>query len=127
VPLKNACTRYAIFTISLSQYWKVSVTDFFSLTRNLMLTRCSLLQSDIFRPRVKTRLYLKMRQLVLSEAIELKLVTLRQDRSCSIAVYLFHPPNLGSRAIGLVSFFFVSDLVYTTWHDNKWYKTYTWN
>jgi hypothetical protein len=41
-----------------------------------MLTRCSLLQSDIFRPRVKTRLYLKMRQLVLSEAIELKLVTL---------------------------------------------------
>jgi hypothetical protein len=90
---------------NLQHNWKVSVADFFSLTRNLMLTRCSLLQSDILRPRVKTRLYLKMRQLVLSEAIELKLVTLWQDRSCSIAVYLFHPPTLGSRAIGLVSCF----------------------
>jgi hypothetical protein len=67
--------------------WKVSVVDFFSLTRNLMLT-CSLSQSDIFWPRIRTCLYLKMRPLVPSKAIELSLVTLWHVRTCSIAVCL---------------------------------------
>jgi len=49
--------------------------DFFSFTRNWLLTR-SLLQSDIFRPRIRTRLYLKMRPLVLGKAVELSRVAL---------------------------------------------------
>ena len=40
------------------------------------ISSVSLLQCDIFQPRVRTRLCLKMRPLVLSKAIELKLVTL---------------------------------------------------
>ena len=35
------------------------------------ISSVSLLQSDIFRPRIRTRLYLKIRPLVLSKAIEI--------------------------------------------------------
>jgi hypothetical protein len=55
-----------------------------------MLTS-SLLQSDIFRPRLRTRLYLKMRPPVLSKAILLSLGTLWQVRKCSVAICLILP------------------------------------
>ena len=58
-----------------------------------MLIRCSRLQSDIFRPKIRTRLYLKMRPLVLSKAMELGLVTLWQFRTRSIAVCLSLPSH----------------------------------
>ena len=93
--------------------WKVSVADFFSLTSNLMLTR-SLLQSDIFRPRIRTRLYLKMRPLVLSKAIELNLVTLWQVRTCSIAVCLSLLSHSWFPNYRVSLIFFVSDYVLFT-------------
>jgi hypothetical protein len=76
-----------------------------------MLTRCSLLQSDIFRPRIKTRLCLKMRPLVLNKAIMLSFVTLWQVRTCSIALCLSLPSHslFPSYRVSLV--FFVSDQV----------------
>jgi len=52
-----------------------------------MLTGFSLFQSDIFRP-IRTRLYFKMRPLVLSKGIELSLVTVWQAGTCSIAICL---------------------------------------
>ena len=64
-----------------------------------MLTHCSLLHCDIFRPRIRTRLYFVMCPLVLSKAIELSLVTtdhlvtLWQVRTCSIAVCLSLPSH----------------------------------
>jgi hypothetical protein len=72
---------------------KVSFTDFFSLTRNLTLTRRYLLQSNIFQLRIRTRLYLKMRPLVLSKVIKLSLVTLWQVRTYSVAVCLSLPSD----------------------------------
>jgi len=69
------------------------------------LTCCSLLQS-VFRPRIRTRLHLKMRPLVLSKAIELSLVTLWQVRTRSMAVCLSLPSHswLPSYRVSLVFF-----------------------
>ena len=53
---------------------QVSFADFFSFTRNLITP--SLLQSDIFRPSVRTRLYFRMHTHVLSKAIELSILIL---------------------------------------------------
>jgi len=85
--------------------WNVSVADFFSLTRNLLLTRCSPLQSNILRPWKETRLCLKMRPLVLPKAIKLSFVTLWLIRTCSIADCLSLPSHFGSRIMGLVPSF----------------------
>jgi hypothetical protein len=57
------------------------------------ISSVSLLQSNIFRPRIRTRLYLKMRPLLLSKAIELSLVTLWQVRTYTIAVCLSLPSH----------------------------------
>jgi hypothetical protein len=92
--------------------WKPSIADFFSLTRNFMLTR-SLLQSEIFRPRIKTPLCLKMHTLVMSKAIKLSLVTLWQVRTCSIAVCLSLPSQSWFLSYRVSLVFFVSDHVYT--------------
>jgi hypothetical protein len=85
---------------------------FFSLTRNLMLTSRSLLQSDIFWRRIRTHLYLKIRPLVLSKAIKLSLVRLWQVRTCSIVACLSLPSHscFPSYRVSLV--FFVSYQVY---------------
>ena len=96
--------------------------DFFSVTRNLMLTR-SLLQSDIFQLRIRTRLYFKMRPLVLSKAIELSLVTLWRVRTCSIAIYLSLPSHswfLGYR------FLFVFVLCVCS-PPHMWYENFAWD
>ena len=92
-----------------------SIIEKFSVTRNLMLTPCSLLQSDIFRPRIRTRLYLKMRPLVLSKAIELSLVTLWQVKTCSIAVCLSLPSHSWFPSYRISLVFFVSDHVHYAW------------
>jgi hypothetical protein len=73
--------------------WKVSIADFFSFTRNLMLTRCSLLHANIFRPRVRKCLYLNTRPLVLSKAMELSVVSWWQVRTCSITISLTLPSH----------------------------------
>ena len=59
----------------------------------LRISSVSLLQSDIFRPRIRTRLYFKMCPLVLRTVIELSLVTLWQVRICSIVIYLSLPSH----------------------------------
>jgi hypothetical protein len=86
----------------------LAYADFFSFTRNLMLTRCSLLHSNIFRPRVRTRLYLNTRPLVLSKAMELSLVSRWQVRTCSITISLSLPSHsrFPSYKVSLVFFFF---------------------
>ena len=70
-----------------------------------MLTH-SLLKSDIFWPRIRTCLYLKMLPLVLSKAIELSLVTLWQVRTCSIAVCLSLPSHSWFPKFRVSLFFF---------------------
>jgi hypothetical protein len=102
VPFQHACARHAIFTVSPSQYWKASVARISSV---------SLLQSDIFRPRARTRLFLEMCPLVLSKAIELSLVRLWQVRTYSITVCLSLPSHSWFPSYSVSLVFFVSDLV----------------
>jgi len=76
-----------------------------------MLTH-SLLQSDIFRPRIRTRLRLKKRPLVLSKVIKLSLVRLWQVRTCSVAVCLSLPSHSWFPSYRVSLVFFVSDHIY---------------
>jgi hypothetical protein len=95
-----------------TQIWNVSVSDFFSFIRNLMLNHCSLLQSSIFRSRIKTRLCLKFRPFVRSKVIKLSLVTLWQVRTCSITACLSIPSHSWFPSYRVSLVIFVSNHIY---------------
>ncbi len=84
--------------------WEVSVADFFSFTRNFVLTRCFTFAVRHFPTEDKNTSVFQLRTHVLSKAIELSLVILRQLRTCSTAVCWSLPHPLDSWAIGLVFF-----------------------
>ena len=73
-----------------------------------------ILQSDIFRLRMRKPLYLKMCPLVLTKVIKLILVTLRQVRTCSIAVCLSLPSHSWFPSYWVSLIFFVLDHVHYT-------------
>ena len=69
---------------------------------------------DIFWPRIRTRLYLKMRPLVLSKAMELSLVTLWQVRTWFVAVCLSLPSHSWFSSYRVSLFFFLYRTTYDT-------------
>ena len=111
VPFKHACMKRVIFTASLSQYLKSFRRGFLQFNEKLDVNSFTFAVLH-FPTRIITRLYLNMRPLALSKAIELSLVTLCQVRTYSIAVCLSLPSHSWFPSYRVSLFFCVSDHVY---------------